>query len=42
MCQILDLYEIHTLDCPYFTYPLGFSAEIGIHGVDLTSYAVDL
>ena len=42
MYKILDLYEISTLDCPYFTYPLGFSAKHEAYGVDLRSYAADL
>ena len=40
--KILDLYQICTLDCLYFTYPLGFLAKHESTRVDLRSIVANL
>ena len=40
--QKLDLYQICTLYMLLYKCPLGFSAKIEVHGVDMRSYAADL
>ena len=42
MYEILDIYQIYTLDCLYFTYPLGFSTKHESTRVDLRSTTANL